>query len=779
MSGKRQRYNKTSRAAATSRVPAQRASYAIDGTSALAVSSVVEEELTQREAAQIALRSLRTLAPLMHDLPDVQAEMRHVLTMAEARRVALATGNAYTGIGTPSPDPRTLRGMSFSPDILRGGSPTGSTPMASSPAGYLGGWAGAKDAPKGVLNAKLLRNFSQDPWVFAAKKHRAERVARADIDVLPLDPDRSYDKLVQKRMKRLLNCPNEYRDSYTSLIKRVIDDVLTLDRGCISKAMTPKRQPTGLYSEDGATIKIYANWNGDPRVPRYLYEEPGSTHKVPLRNDELICIMESEATYRFGYSRLQALLDDIEADIQATQSAKNFVLHKPAQHAIQIQGAGDQAIKQLRADYEALVAGKREILFMGGDGPMNAKPLVFSLKDNQFMEWQEYLARKICAVFQVSPQSIGLTFQINKATAESQQDIEDDAGNIPLLLLLEEYLNRELMWDFAALSKDDGRPDFESLNLGIFFTEVSEASRIMHVERLMGIAKDGLAGAPFLTPNMALAMLGEEPIAGGNTLWFPTQTNGMMPWLTYDGETGDFAPAYLGGELGGQEPGSGPDEDERELDDTRQEKPPQQSAPTTGDETSGNGAQPNLPTDGDGGTTAADAGSGGASKAARSSRRKSGGGTRQPGKAWRPASYEDAPLPAVVPMRRSAVPVAASPALDATLLANVIAQAMGAMVPTLVAALSSLDLTTLATNHPHHRARRANAPEQGEGPEPVRRVTDVEAQSHHQPHEETVARAQISSAVKTVFERAASRGHAELTQQAHEAHQGQHAHSHT
>lgn len=740
MGRSQRRHNRTARAssaAATAVRPAQAQTATLSAT-----------------PADQAMRQLQALAPTLYQHPDLLREAQHVLRQAEARAQALYTGNAWTGIGTPAPDPRALSGFSFSPDILRAagqvGSPTGSTPQASAPSGQLGGWAGSKDAPKGVMNAQVLRRFSRDPWVFAAKKHLADRVSRAEVAVLPIDYDKPYDKSVERRVTRLLNCPNELRDSYASLMKRVVDDILTLDRGCISKALTLKgRIPVSLYSEDGATIKIYANWAGDPRVPRYLYEEPGSTTKVPLRNDELICIMENETTYSFGNSRMQILMDEIRADIEATQKAMQIVSDKPPPTAIQLPGAGDMAIKQLRADYESLIAGKREVLFMGGDQPMVAKTMVYSLKDQQFLEWQVYLARKICAVMQVSPQSIGITFDINRATAETQQSIEDDAGLIPLLLLIEEYLNRELMWDFAALNPDDGRPDFEALNLGIFFPEISEASRILHIQRLISMADSGLSGLPFMTPNMALEMLGEEPIDGGNTLWAPT-TNGPMPWLSYDGETGDFVSVNEGGANGSQEPGSGPAADARDLDDTRQAKPDRSapSAETPGDETSGNGPQPNLPTDDS--STTSDAGSGG-SGAAKSvvplyTRRE----YRRPGQAWSASQQRltrtlTAPRPTQAAQPRR------------------VARAAPAVPALVLAAATGLDPFDVRTAQAIADALQAELYKAAGKPTPYGRIRETAAQAHHRPQQEQDARAQLQAAVSRVFENARQRGMQALT----------------
>src|SRR6185312_16170317 len=257
--------------------------------------------------------------------------------------------------------------------------------------------------------------------------------------------------------RRLLVSPNEARESWATLIAKVVEDVLVIDRGVISKNMTVKRIPTALYVENGATIKIYANWDGtDLRAPRYVYEDPVTTRIVPLRNDEAIVIMEGEASHRFSYSRVQVLIDTIERDLQAAESAARFVTDKPPPTAIVIPGANEYQLKRLRESYQSYIAGQRELFFLGGGGGGEGSPSVhslnYSLSDNQMLELQQYYARTICAVMQVAPQSVGLTMDVNRATGGTQQDIEDDAGRIPLMLLLEEYLNRELVAVFAPVA---------------------------------------------------------------------------------------------------------------------------------------------------------------------------------------------------------------------------------------------------------------------------------------------------------------------------------------
>jgi len=578
---------------------------------ALASTGSAEQESAAHaaESARQAVLQLRQLAPQLHAFPELLGEVRYLLAQVDARALALG-------------------------DLQTKAAPTGSTPVASG--GAAGAWAGmhAKrmDAV-GVPNADFLRRLaSKNPWVHAAITTRKQQIGRADITVIPADETKPFNVKVQRQVERLLNFPNEYRDSYRSLMEPVLDDILVLDRGCISKSMDARRTPHGLYYEDGSTIKIIADWNGDPAMPRYVYAAPDGIRTVPLRNDELICIMANAASYRFGLSPVQVLLDTIRADLAATDKAANLVRDVPPPHLVHLKGATQSTINALQRAYEMDVAGKREIMYLGTDGDISVYPLMFSLRDNQFLEWQTYLARKICAVFQISPQQIGITFDINKATAEVQQDITEDAGLIPLLLLLEEFLNRELLADFAPVDKD-GRPTMDALNLRIIYPEVSEISRMLHAERVLKMAQDGLSGLPLLTPNMALKMLGEEPVAGGNTFWVDTK-NGPMPWLSYDGETGDYGTFATAGDLGAQDPEGGLDDDETQPKDTTQEKPDRsrptdapaaESGPATGTTTEQPEATPP--------TAAANAAASSTPKQLRSVVRRD---ARMPGRHWRP-----------------------------------------------------------------------------------------------------------------------------------------------
>jgi phage portal protein BeeE len=438
-------------------------------------------------------------------------------------------------------------------------SPTG--PISSQGQAAAGVWSGNKAVTDGVPNARILRDWADsNEWVRAAINIRRQQIGRANIAVVPFNERKAYNKTLAKQIQRILDQPNELRQNYSELMSSMMDDLLVLDRGVLLKDMTVDRKPLHIYNEDGSCVKIYTQWDGNPKSPRYLYESPDSRIKIPLRNDEAIVIMSNPATYRYSLSPVQVLRNTIQADLEATKSATQMVSNKPPPHLVQLQGATQTQLEALRAKYDTEIAGRREVFFIGGPQPAKVQPLVFSAKDNQWLEWQIYLARKIAVVFQISPQQLGILYDINKATASSQQEIFEDTGLIPLLLLIEEYFNRELLADFAP-TFPDGRSNFDALNLRIVYPEITESDRQMHAENAIKIAETALAGLPSMTLNMVLSMMGEEPVAGGNTFYAPT-SNGPLAWLSYDGSTGDYGTASTAGRMGSQDPAGGPDEEE-------------------------------------------------------------------------------------------------------------------------------------------------------------------------------------------------------------------------
>jgi phage portal protein BeeE len=522
-----------------SRKPTRRAAASRDAT-------FTSEEVT---ALNSILQEFATAQP---NLPKMQAlaaqHPRLVTALDGARHRAEAKAQALGIPGDYMFDYSVPEQSGFHPDYTQArvqGQPVrGSTSQPITgyhPMDGTGIWSSFHDpSPIGVHNYRILRQISNDNvWCRTAINLRRQQVGRAKVICRPINPNKRYDVEAKRKIDLLLQQPNRRGDTIRFLLEAALEDVLTLGRGVWSKNKTRGGEVTELFVEDAATIKIYPSWDGNPKMPRYVYEEPGSTRQVDMYTDDVIMFINNPASYRFSLAPVQVLADTIRADLKATEAAMMLVDMRTPPHLIQVPNISDVALRQLKNRYEAEVMGRKEILFMGGSAPVNVKPLVFSAKENQWMEWQVWLARKIAVAFQISPQQIGLIEDVNRATAEVQRADQIDNGLIPLLLLIEEYLNYDFLADFAP-KFPDGRANIAALNLEIVFPQVSEAVRIVHLEESLQYADQGLQGLPSLTLNEVRAMRGDAPVEGGGAYYIKT-AQGAMLWL----DAGTAVPEHL------------------------------------------------------------------------------------------------------------------------------------------------------------------------------------------------------------------------------------------
>ena len=549
------------------------------------------------------VQALAHYAPVLHEYPDALLALEHLVQRAGSTAEALQ----------------------------KDGRPSGTVGQSiSSGPGYTFLNVDEKDAPKGVPNARTLRRWGDEvAWVRKAILVLRNQVANADIDILPRNPQKKADTKIQNVLARLFQQPNRMRQNWSEILGSVVEDIEVLDRGCLEKVQTVGRRPTELYALNGAGLKIYPSWDGDPETPHYLYQEPDVySAGRPLLNDECVVMMMNVATYRFGLSPVQVLIEEIQADVAAMKQMKRTVSMKPPAHLINLPGFGNPSMRELKKRYLSEFAGKEDLFLVATDPDKLAQvfSLVTSAKDAQFLDLQIYLARKIGVLFGVSPAKLGILMDANRANTDTQQDIDEDVGLMPLYYCIERYLNREVVSDYAP-QYPDGRSNYDALNLRAVFPIVSESQRLKHIARVADALAKGLAGLPFMTLNMALAIIGEEPMDGGNTIYAPT-ASGPVPWLSYDGATGDFQPGYgtTGPQIGAQDPIGGPPADE---DTPAPEKPaPAKPQPV--------GAPPSASDSGEG---PAPVDEGSAKRYARSLVRVFGQDTRPPGVAWRPAHH--------------------------------------------------------------------------------------------------------------------------------------------
>lgn len=384
----------------------------------------------------------------------------------------------------------------------------------------------------GKRSVKQLRRWAREnPWIRAAINLRRTQVSRAQWDIVSLDGETPVDHLTVKRIKYLFRHPNTRRDSFRSFIEPVIEDLLTLDIGAIEVEPTAgarlgiRRDPiANLWPIDGGSIRFDPSWDGtDSDKPRYYqYDSSGKVVSKYL-NDELVVIQANPMTYSpLGLSPLEVLASTIDSDMAAAQYNSRSVTQAAPPGILHLgEGIRPDQVDAFKSYWDAEIAGRSQVAITGGGKQMQWIPLAPSNRDMQFMEWQIYLARKICAVFGVQPQDIGITMDVNRASAEVGAAFTQDVGITPLLDLIAEYLTREIVWRYDE-------------NLRFTYTDLGRASK----EVITPYYRAALAGMPWLRLNDALRERGQDGVGKiGDEIWLPTP-RGFLPLSLYARELG-------------------------------------------------------------------------------------------------------------------------------------------------------------------------------------------------------------------------------------------------
>jgi hypothetical protein len=350
-------------------------------------------------------------------------------------------------------------------------------------------------------NVQLFRHWAEhSEWVRAAINVRKTQISAAEWDIMPFDPEKPTSEILKNRIKSRFDRPNPAADSFRSFIEPIVEDILVLDAGAIEKVRTLRDEVAQLWPVDGGKIRVNGLWDGGTDEPRY-YWYPDGFLRAAFKNEDMLYLMANPATYRpVGLSPLETLKLTIDAELSGHTYNHRQVVNAAPDGMLDLgEGARPEQVDQFKSYWSSEVAGKGAMAFVGGTKNAKFIPFRASNRDMQFLEWQIYLVRKISAVFGLSPQDLGLTADINKATGQVQQENTEDRGIRPLLALLQDYFTREIVWDDGF-----GGPDN---NLAFRFTRLNLRETLNQAQ----VMKIQLAGLPWRSVNETRKEQGLEP----------------------------------------------------------------------------------------------------------------------------------------------------------------------------------------------------------------------------------------------------------------------------
>lgn len=372
----------------------------------------------------------------------------------------------------------------------------------------------------GRQNVQLYRNWAEhSEWVRAAINIRKAQVSAAEWDIVPYDKSKpNVNEPLRLKVKALFDTPNPARDSFRSFLEPIVEDILVLDAGVVEKVRTLGGMVGQLWYVDGGQIKVNSLWDGEPNEPRY-YWYPDGFARAAFLNEDMVYMMANGSTYRVvGLAPLETLRSVVDAEMSGSLYNHRQVINAAPDGMLDLgEGARPEQVEKFKSYWESEVAGKGAMAFIGGSKNPKFLPFRASNRDMQFLEWQTFLVRKIAAVFGISPQDLGLTADVNRATSEVQQENTEDRGLRPLMALIQEYLTREIVWDERFGGRDN--------NLSFRFTRLNIKESLSRAQ----MSKLSLAGVAWQTANEARISMGLPPLEGDqyNQLMVVTPTGAV------------------------------------------------------------------------------------------------------------------------------------------------------------------------------------------------------------------------------------------------------------
>lgn len=328
-------------------------------------------------------------------------------------------------------------------------------------------------------------------------------VSGAEWVIAKADPDGPDPGVrLKQEITRLFREPDDGH-SFKSFVEPYIEDILTLDAGSVEKDRSLDGRLRQLHYTDGGEIKVNAYWDGDPDEARYFWY-PGNEERAAFKNRDFVYTMSNALTYHpLGISPLETLQMSVDALLYGDDyNARQLKGAAPDGVMDLGEGAGQDQVDDFRSYWDAEIAGKGAIGFIGGTKGAQFIQLRGTNRDMQYLEWLEWLARKVAIVYGLSPQDFGFLHDINRANAEQQSENSDDRGSRPLMSLLQDEFTRKIVWD----------PSFggSANNLAFRFTALNLKENLKKAQ----INKLALAGVPWKTPNEARREDGREPLKG-------------------------------------------------------------------------------------------------------------------------------------------------------------------------------------------------------------------------------------------------------------------------
>ena len=279
----------------------------------------------------------------------------------------------------------------------------------------------------------------------AAINARKRQITQLGFDVVDTSEDVDPDETKKQRKLALREITNIGGPGvrFRELLDKLIEDVLVLDTACFYKQRTRGGDLIRIVPIDGATIKLRLGQAGDrPMPPEFAFEQWIRGSKVAeMTTDEITYEMMNPRTDSpYGLSPIESLILSLDASMRALLYNLNYLSDSnvPQGFLSMPEGWDVQQIKEYKEWFDSMVSNSKAQVKVypipnGTTYQATSKPTDFA-----FGDFFDYLDKKVCMMFDIMPQELGLTLRQYKENAEGQERIQIRKGVRPMANFIQE-----------------------------------------------------------------------------------------------------------------------------------------------------------------------------------------------------------------------------------------------------------------------------------------------------------------------------------------------------
>lgn len=310
--------------------------------------------------------------------------------------------------------------------------------------------------------AMMRRIATVYPIARACINRRIRQVTQLQWAVTTVDELESEDGYKEQiaKVSEFLKHPMGHKTRFREFLSTMVDDVLTLDATSFEFQRTRGGDLLYLVPVDPSTIALrITDTGGTPEPPEPAYEQIiGGTSVGKFTTAEMIYESMASRSYSpYGLAPLESLVLQTEAAIRGTMYNLNYFKENNVPEGFielpdEVATSRDK-LEEWQDWFDAIMAGDPRMihrlkLLPGGSKYTPAK----KPEDMSFEKFELWLLQQTCAVFDVPPQDIGITYQLNKATGDNQADLSRERGLIPLGNLVKEIID-DIIQDDLGLTQ--------------------------------------------------------------------------------------------------------------------------------------------------------------------------------------------------------------------------------------------------------------------------------------------------------------------------------------